>query len=342
MVAPAQSIRIWIQRRRLVYLIRRFLELIRFSHTIFALPFAILAAMMAWYANTQSGWYAESGSLSSFVPQGFRWMDAAGILLCMVFARSTAMAFNRLADRKIDAKNPRTASRHLPAGTLSVMQVICFTLTCAAGFIASTALFLPANPLPLLFSVPVLLFLMGYSLAKRFTNYVHFWLGTALMLAPIAAWTAIRGEMILQIVQIWRETGTFCAVPAEFSALVLAAAVCLWSAGFDIIYATMDADFDRNSGVYSIPGHFGIANALRIAAFCHILVPLPLAALAFLFPPFQTLWLCGTGLISLLLIYEHWIVDPEDPIRVNAAFFNVNSIISVTLLAVGVLEMVLH
>lgn len=336
----AMVIRLRIQGEKLVSKIRSFLELIRFSHTIFALPFACLAATMAWYANTQTQlWYAEAEEMAKFVPQGFRWMDGAGILLCMVFARSAAMAFNRLVDRKIDAENPRTAARHIPAGILSVPQVVSFTVLCALGFIASTALFLPANPLPLLFSLPVLLFLMGYSLAKRFTNYVHFWLGTALMLAPIAAWTAIRGETILKLLQIWRETGAFCALPAEFSALVLALAVCLWSAGFDIIYATMDADFDRRSGVHSIPGYFGIPNALRIAAFCHILVPLPLLALAFFFPPFQTLWLCGTGLISVLLLYEHWIVDPKDPIRVNAAFFNVNSLISVTLLAVGILEM---
>ena len=324
-------------------MIRKFLELVRFSHTIFALPFALLSAMMAWFANTQSGWYSEFPQMEGVPHYLFRFQDLAGIFLCMIFARNTAMAFNRFADRKIDALNPRTASRHLPAGTLSSAQVVFFTLFNFAAFIASTALFLPWNPLPMIFSVPLLLFLMGYSLAKRFTNLVHFWLGTALMLAPIAAWTALRGEVFLRIFSVWLETGEMIFIPAECSAFILAAAVCFWSAGFDIIYATMDADFDRDSGiVHSIPGSLGIRNALRIAALCHFLVPFPLLALYFIFPPFKTFWLGGLLIISVLLLYEHLIVDPNDPQRVNTAFFSVNSIISVTLLAVGALEMFLN
>src|SRR5262245_2735302 len=158
--------------------VRKLLELIRFSHTVFALPFALLASALAWK------------------DEPFRWQDLVGILLCMVFARSAAMAFNRLADRHIDAANPRTAGRHLPAGTLSVGVVWMFTLLCCAGFVASTLLFYfrePQNPWPLYLSAPTLLFVMGYSLAKRFTSLAHFWLGAALMLAPVAAWVAIRG-----------------------------------------------------------------------------------------------------------------------------------------------------
>jgi len=313
-------------------MIRKFLELIRFSHTIFALPFALLSAFMAWYANFHP---TISGAPS--VP--FRWRELLGILLCMVFARSAAMAFNRLADRKIDAQNPRTAGRHIPVGKLSVAQVAAFTLVCCVGFIASTCLFLPTNPIPVLASVPVLLFLLGYSLAKRFTNYVHFWLGTALMLAPMAAWAAIRGEVLIQNFLLWRAGEPLTVSLAELSPVVLALAVCFWSAGFDVIYATMDADFDRSSGVHSIPGRFGVRNALRIAAACHFFVPLPLFTLCWLFPPFKTLWFAGTALISALLLYEHWIVDPNDPKRVNVAFFNVNSVISVTLLGVGIVEM---
>lgn len=316
-------------------IIRKFLELIRFSHTIFALPFALLAAMMAWFTN----FHPEIASAPS---EPFRVQDLLGILLCMVFARSAAMAFNRLADRRIDAMNPRTAERHLPAGKLSAVQVAGFTLFCVAGFIASSSLFLPGNPLPLIASVPLLLFLLGYSLAKRFTNYVHFWLGTALMLTPIAAWVAIRGEVLLWNVQIWLDDSAFAFRPAEFSAAVLALAVCAWCAGFDIIYATMDADFDRESGIHSIPGRFGVVRALRIAALCHLFVPLPLIALSFLFPPFKTFWLLGVAAISALLFYEHWVVDPKDPKRVNIAFFNVNSVISVTLLGIGALEMIWH
>src|SRR5918911_491572 len=158
--------------------VRQLLELIRFSHTVFALPFALLSAALAWR------------------DEPFRWPDLAGILLCMVFARSAAMAFNRVADRHIDAANPRTAARHLPAGTLTVATVWAFTLMCCAGFVASTLLFYfrePSNPWPLYLCGPVLLFVLGYSLSKRFTSLAHFWLGAALMLAPVAAWVAVRG-----------------------------------------------------------------------------------------------------------------------------------------------------
>lgn len=324
-------------------MIRRFFELVRFSHTIFALPFALLAALMAWFANTQTAWYQAYPQMEGVPHELFRVQDLVGILLCMVFARNTAMAFNRFADRKIDALNPRTASRHLPTGTLSVAQVAFFTLFNFLAFIASTALFLPWNPLPLIFSLPVLLFLMGYSLAKRFTNFVHFWLGTSLMLAPIAAWTALRGEVFMRIFSVWLETGEWIFIPAECSALVLAVAVCFWSSGFDMIYAALDADFDRESGiVHSIPGRWGIRNALRVAAFCHFLVLFPLLALYFIFPPFKVFWLCGLLVIATLLCYEHMIVDPNDPKRVNTAFFSVNSIISVTLLGVGGLEILIH
>ena len=155
----------------------------------------------------------------------FDWLDLLGILACMVFARSTAMAFNRIADRKLDALNPRTQTRHLPGGVLSVGSVVLFTALCAAGFVAGTLLFLPHNWIPLYASIPVLLFLMGYSYAKRFTLLSHFWLGAALMLAPLAAWVAIRAEI--------------SAAP-----LVLGGAVLFWVAGFDIIYACQDFDFD--------------------------------------------------------------------------------------------------
>jgi len=187
-------------------IIRHFLSLVRFSHTLFALPFAMLAAMMAW---TESG---------------FRWQELLGILLGMVTARSAAMAFNRLADRKIDASNPRTAGRHLPAGILSVTQVTVLTVACGFAFITSTLLFLP-NRLPLTLSAPVLAFLCGYSYTKRFTSLAHFWLGAALAMSPVAAWIAIRGEVVLQ------HTGDL------LPALVLSGAVLAWVSGFDMIYA---------------------------------------------------------------------------------------------------------
>jgi len=165
-------------------MLRHLLELIRFSHTVFALPFALLAAAMAWAAN-----------LRDHPPVPFRWFDLLGILLCMVFARSAAMAFNRLADRRLDAINPRTQTRHLATGVLSTGSVVLFTAVCSLGFVAGTLLFLPPNPIPLRASLPVLAFLFGYSYAKRFTVLSHFWLGAALMLAPLAAWVAIRAEL---------------------------------------------------------------------------------------------------------------------------------------------------
>src|SRR6476646_8894483 len=180
--------------------------MIRFSHTL--------------AAHRPDGWHAFA-------------RDWLGILLCMATARSAAMAFNRLADRHIDARNPRTAGRHLPSGQLTVASVAFFTIACSAAFVASTLLFLP-NRLPLLLSVPVLLWLLGYSYAKRFTSLAHFWLGAALMLAPIAAWIALRGDL-------------------RWPPVLLGLAVLFWVAGFDIIYACQDVAFDREAGLHSIP-----------------------------------------------------------------------------------------
>ncbi|MEX0819887.1 MAG: UbiA-like polyprenyltransferase, partial [Pirellulaceae bacterium] len=207
--------------------LRHILEMIRFSHTIFALPFALLSAVMAW--TTPS--YSLSPPLPlSPSPPPFRWLHLVGVLLCMVFARSAAMAFNRLADREVDGDNPRTAGRHLPAGTLSVASVTAFTVFTSVGFVASTVLFLP-NPLPLILSVPVLAFLMAYSYTKRVTSLAQFWLGAALMLAPVCAWIALRGEILLEN-------------PADvLPAVCLGCGVLLWVAGFDMIYACQDYDF---------------------------------------------------------------------------------------------------
>lgn len=287
--------------------IRQLLELIRFSHTLFALPFALLAAALAW---------ADEGIV--------RWQDFLGILLCMVFARSAAMAFNRLADRRIDARNPRTATRHLPAGTLSVTAVGFFTLACCAGFVASTLFFYfrePSNPWPLYLAAPVLLFVLGYSLAKRFTSLAHLWLGAALALAPIAAWIAVRGLVEL-------------TVP-----VLLGAAVAFWVAGFDILYACQDFDFDRAEGLHSIPARYGIPTSLRIAAACHTIMFALLVAVWFASPHLGTVFLCGLAAVGLLLIYEHRLVRPDDLTRVNRAFFHVNGVISVGLLVLALLQL---
>jgi 4-hydroxybenzoate polyprenyltransferase len=287
-----------------------FLELIRFSHTIFALPFALLAAVMAWRLPSALG---------------VRWQEVIGILACMVTARSFAMATNRLADRDLDAANPRTAGRHLPAGILSLPQVALFTAACALGFVASTVLFLP-NRLPLYLSIPVLAFLAGYSYAKRFTSLAHFWLGAALALSPIAAWIAIRGEQVTMN-------------PADLlPAIVLGGVVLTWVAGFDIIYACQDLDSDRRAKLHSIPVKLGISGALRLAAACHLLTIVLLACLPLVYP-FGWIYWVGVAAVAVLLIYEHLLVRPDDLSRVNAAFFNVNAVISIGLFAVGTLDL---
>jgi 4-hydroxybenzoate polyprenyltransferase len=285
------------------------LEMIRFSHTLFALPFAMLAALMAWTANARA-----------MPPVAFRYLDMLGILTCMVFARSTAMAFNRIADRRLDALNPRTQTRHLPEGVLSVGSVAWFTALCAAGFVASTLLFLPHNRIPLMASVPVLLFLMGYSYAKRFTLLSHFWLGAALMLAPLAAWVAIRAQIS----------------PAP---LVLGGAVLFWVAGFDIIYACQDFDFDVKMRLKSVPARLGVVAALRVAALCHLLMVALLLLLPLVFPFFGWIYLTGVVCIAGLLFYEHHIVRPDDLTRVNRAFFQVNAVVSVGLLVIGAVDL---
>ncbi|VTU01536.1 4-hydroxybenzoate polyprenyltransferase : 4-hydroxybenzoate octaprenyltransferase OS=Blastopirellula marina DSM 3645 GN=DSM3645_22029 PE=4 SV=1: UbiA [Gemmataceae bacterium] len=285
---------------------RKLLELIRFSHTIFALPFALLAAALAW---------AE---------EPFRAVDLVGILLCMVFARSAAMAFNRLADRHIDARNPRTAARHLPAGTLSAAAVWGFTLACCAGFVASTLLFAyrdPPNQWPLYLCGPVLLFLLGYSLAKRFTSLAHLWLGVALMLAPVAAWIAVKGL-------------TDLTVP-----LILGAAVAFWVAGFDILYACQDADFDRAAGLHSVPSRFGVPASLRIAAASHAVMFGLLVWLGFASPHLGWVYAVGLAAAGGLLVYEHRLVRPDDLTRVNRAFFHVNGVISVGLLVLVLIQL---
>ncbi len=295
------------------------LSMIRFSHTLFALPFALLAAAMAWTTPTPEG----------YSPQ-FDWRDLLGVLLCMVFARSAAMAFNRLADRKIDAENPRTRTRHLPAGLLTVQGVAAFTVACSAGFIASTLLFWP-NVLPLILSVPVLLFLLAYSYTKRFTSLAHFWLGAALMLAPISAWIAVRGEVLLH-------------TPADLlPALILGAAVLLWVAGFDIIYACQDVDFDATARLRSIPVRLGTQGALRLAALCHLGMVAMLGALPLLCPQlaFGAIYWSGVVAVGILLIYEHSIVRPDDLTRVNTAFFHVNAVVSIGLFLVGMLDLLL-
>ncbi|QDT70184.1 4-hydroxybenzoate octaprenyltransferase [Planctomycetes bacterium MalM25] len=312
--------------------LRHLLSLIRFSHTLFALPFALLAMGMAGRRTsyeTELAWRCGNEIFDWY----FGDMRAlAGILLCMVFARSAAMAFNRLVDRKIDAANPRTAGRHIPAGILSAGQVTAFTLITSLGFVASTLLFWP-NWLPLALSVPVLLWLCGYSYAKRFTSLAHYWLGVALGLSPVAAWIAIRGEAVL-------------ADPADLlPAAVLGGAVLAWVGGFDVLYACQDYEYDKSIGLHSLPAKLGVRGALRLAAMSHAVAVLLLALLPLVYPPFGVVYWTGVAAVAALLVYEHWLVRPDDDDfnvdRVNVAFFNVNAVISLGLLAVGVVDLLL-
>lgn len=302
---------------------RHLLELIRFSHTLFALPFALLAAVIAWRVPTAAG---------ASVP--VRGRDLLGVLCCMVCARSAAMAVNRLADRDLDQANPRTRARHLPAGLLSVRGVRAFAVACAMGFLAATALFLP-NRLPMYLGVPVLAFLFGYSWTKRFTALAHFWLGAALMLAPIATWIALRGAILWQT--------PWDATPA----VTLGLAVLCWVAGFDMIYACQDADHDRHARLHSIPARCGVPTALRLAACCHLLMVVVLCGLPLghlMGGPVVALgWMYWSSLavLALLLLVEHALVRPDDLSRANIAFFYVNAVISLGLFAVVTLDLCL-
>jgi 4-hydroxybenzoate polyprenyltransferase len=295
--------------------LRHILEMIRFSHTLFALPFALLAAVMAWTAGARTD-----------PPIAWRWQDLLGIVLCMVAARSAAMAFNRIADWRLDAANPRTTRRHIPAGMLSVASVTTFAVASAIAFVASTLVFLP-NRLPVYLALPVLAFLLAYSYTKRFTAAAHFWLGAALMLAPVSAWIAIRGQQVI-------------ANPADLlPAAVLGGAVLLWVAGFDIIYSCQDVDFDRAAGLRSVPARLGVAAALRVAAVCHLGMIALLVALWWVFPPLGWIYGAGVAAVALLLVYEHSLVRPDDLDRVNVAFFQVNAVVSIGLFLVTSLDL---
>ncbi|MBX9653445.1 putative 4-hydroxybenzoate polyprenyltransferase [bacterium] len=276
---------------------RVFLESIKFSHTIFALPFALLSATLA--SVREGGW---------------RLLDLIGILLCMVFARTAAMGFNRWADRFIDAKNPRTAIRAIPAGQLSPGAVMSFVVISSIGFIASTLLFWLSheNLWPLYLSVPVLAFLLGYSFAKRFTAFAHVWLGLALAMSPTAAWIAIRGNVV-------------------WSPILLSLAIVFWVTGFDIIYACQDIDVDRQLGLRSIPAWLGMGGAMRVARLCHLLMIGTLVIFGMITPELNAFYWMGVVGVGILLAYEHWLVRGRDLTHVNLAFLYVNGVISLGL-----------
>lgn len=272
--------------------LRLSLEMIKFQHSVFALPFAMTGALLA----------VRGSGLGA----GEVWGKLGWIVLAMVAARTAAMTFNRIADASIDARNPRTRARAIPAGLLS--------RSFAWGSVAvSSALFLLAawrlNPLCLKLAPPALATLFFYSYTKRFTWLSHLLLGFCLGIAPAAAWIAVRGRLDPPI-------------------LLLTAAVMLWTAGFDIIYSCQDYDFDRAEGLYSLPARLGIGASLWVARLLHAVMAALLAWLAILLD-LGALSLAGVGVVAALLVWEHSLVKPGDLSRVNAAFFNVNGLVSV-------------
>jgi len=273
--------------------IRIVLEMIKFEHSVFALPFALVGALLAARA---------SGSLPS-------WRQVGWIVVAMIGARSAAMTMNRIADLDYDRRNPRTASRALPAGELSVGFASAFALAASALLVVAAW---RLNPLALKLSPVALAVLFFYSYTKRFTSWSHFVLGFCLGMSPAAAWIAIRGSL-------------------DWRMLILCAAVTLWVGGFDILYACQDVEFDKTAGLYSIPKVLGIARALRMARLMHVVMVGLLAWLAWSFRLGWPAW-AGIAVVAGLLTYEHSLVKPNDLSKINAAFFTVNGYISLLFL----------
>ena len=275
-------------------------DMIKFEHTIFALPFAIMSAFIA------------SDGLPPL--DKCRW-----ILAAMVGARSCAMAFNRLVDAKIDGTNPRTAMRAIPAGLITTGSVWTFIVV-SAGLLVFSAYKL--NPLAFALSPLALGITMGYSYAKRFTSLSHFWLGLSLSIAPIGAWIAVEGGF-------------------AWTPMLLGLSVLLWTAGFDIIYACQDFEFDRRTRLHSIPARFGIRRALWLSAVLHLITVSILVGLAVL-PSLGALYLIGVGVVTLILVYEHAIVTPNNLSRVNLAFFTLNGMVSLVLSVLSVADLLIR
>ncbi|HEX2165334.1 MAG TPA: UbiA-like polyprenyltransferase [Thermoanaerobaculia bacterium] len=283
---------------------RTVLEMIKVEHTVFALPFALLGMLLA-----AGGWPS--------------WRTVLWIVVAMVGARSAAMAFNRLVDREIDAANPRTRGRALPAGLVTPGWVAGFTLASAAVLVLAAW---RLNPLALALSPVALLVILGYSYTKRFTWASHLVLGLALAGAPLGAWIAVRGGV--------------AATP-----FVLAGAVLSWVAGFDVLYALQDRDFDRRRGLSSIPARFGVVGALWISGALHLLTLALLAALPGVYAAGEggaslggVYWLGWAG-CAALVAWQHWLVRPDDLSRLDAAFFSANGLLSIWLFAATAVDL---
>ncbi|RYY83497.1 MAG: 4-hydroxybenzoate octaprenyltransferase [Chitinophagaceae bacterium] len=307
--------------------LKNYLSLVKFSHTIFAMPFALIGFFLAsgswikslylsysdasryeWFAFEQSGSSEARAAFADMMahPVRFFVVKFGLVILCMVFARSAAMAFNRYLDRKWDALNPRTAIREIPKGIITPKNALAFTIACCVLFIVCTAFI---NRICFFLSPVALAVVLGYSYTKRFTPFCHLVLGLGLSLAPIGAWLAV--------------TGYFHWLPLLFSFAVL-----FWVSGFDIIYAMQDVDFDQSQQLYSIPAAVGKEKALRISELLHLLSAACVAA-AGRFGHFGWLYWIGVLVFGGMLVYQHAIVKPNDLRRVNIAFMTANGIASV-------------
>src|SRR6201996_6387180 len=278
---------------------KKYLSLVTFTHTIFAMPFAFIGFFLAVSTTNYK----------------FNWVELLMMVLCMVFARNSAMAFNRYLDRDIDAKNPRTKQRDIPAGRISPAAALTFTITNCALFIATTWFI---NPLCFYLSPVALLVVLGYSATKRFTALCYLVLGLGLSLAPIGAYLVV--------------TGKFDPLPIFFSLAVLC-----WVSGFDIIYAMQDEDFDRSENLHSIPAYLGKENALKLSTTLHILSAIFIVMPIFFIHP-GILYYIGIVFFCIMLTYQHRLVKPNDLSRVNFAFMTTNGIASVVFAVLFLLD----
>jgi 4-hydroxybenzoate polyprenyltransferase len=278
---------------------------IKVSHTVFALPWALLSMVLAAHGS----------------PSGLTILKIALILICMVTARTAAMSANRLLDAKLDERNPRTARRAIPGGKLRASFVATALTVCTITFIAACSAFWFAyrNPWPVLLSPLVLAFICSYPLLKRFTRLCHYYLGAALGLAPICAWVAVRGDLGLP-------------------PLLMSAAVLLWTAGFDIIYACQDFQSDVELGVFSVPAELGIARALWVSRLTHLASLAMLITLGLVVPEFRLFYWIAVAIAAGLLVTEHSLVRADDLSKVGLAFFTVNGVISLMIGTLGILD----
>ena len=298
----------------MISLLSKWASFVKFSHTVFALPFALASMMLA--ARDQHGWPG--------------WRVFLLVLAAMISGRTCAMAFNRIVDRRFDALNPRTAGRHLPAGAISMTSAVSLCLLSGAALVAASWML---NPLCFALSPVALFFICFYSLTKRFTDFTHVWLGVALAIAPVGAWLAVKGGVeFLPMIE-----GKLKLSHSAFVPLVLALSVLLWLFGFDIIYATQDYEFDRTQGLRSLVVRWGPKNALGVAFIAHLLLWILLAIFGAL-AAFRLAYWLGLMVIGALLLAEHLLARRRDTRSVNVAFFKLNGTISTLFLSLVAVE----